>query len=180
MAQINQEFINQVKEVISNQPIPPQYDPTKWEEKRFNCYAYAMRICMDLSQYYNCTWPGFISEGAKNNYKDTKKSLLKHFKKDCESLGLKVLPTTISEEIQKNEYKIAVYLYKGRDFHFARQDSNGNWSEKDGWDNEIEILEKEEVTKDQGEYKSIVKWHKMGRGSLNISIITDSEVKGAL
>ena len=57
--------------------------------------------------------------------------------------------------ISKNEYKIAIYVKRGRDYHFARQDSNGNWSEKNGWWKKIEILEQEEVAKNQGEYEFI-------------------------
>jgi len=153
MAQIDQDFINEVKEVISNQPIAPDYNPSEWEGKRFNCYAYAMRICMDLSGYN--IWPGFISMGQENDLEDTKESVLEHFMEDCKCLGLKVSSTTISAKIQKNEYKIAVYVDEGEDFHFARQDSNGKWSEKNGWGKVIEILDEKDVPKDENGYKFI-------------------------
>ena len=153
MAQINQKFIKQVKQVVSNQPIPPEYNPVEWNGKRFNCYAYAMRICMNLSGYRIC--PGFISRGADNNYEATEESVLKLFMEDCECLGLKVLPTTISAIIRKNEYKIAIYVKEGDDFHFVRRDRNGKWSEKDGWGNGINLLKKKEIIKEHDGYKFI-------------------------
>ena len=153
MAQINQEFIEQVKQVVSNQPIPPKYNPMEWKDKRFNCYAYAMRICMNLSGYRIC--PGFISRGVNNDCKYTKESVLRLFMEDCECLGLKVLPTTKSARIRRNEYKIAVYVKKGYDFHFVRQDRHGKWSEKDGWWDEISLLKKKEIVKDHDGYKFV-------------------------
>ena len=153
MAQINQEFIEQVKEVVSKQPIKPKYNPNDWKDKHFNCYAYAMRICMNLSGYRIC--PGFISRGTNDDYEPTKESVLRLFMEDCECLGLKVLPTTISAIIRRNEYKIAVYVKKGYDFHFVRQNRNGKWSEKDGWWNGISLLKKKEIVKDHDGYKFI-------------------------
>lgn len=151
----NKKFINQVKKAVKNQPIPPIYNPSEWEEKDFNCYAYAMRVFMNLDFYGPFIGPGFISNGILNNYKSTKKCTLKYFKKDCEALGLKVLPTYLEEEINANEYKIAVYVNPGYDFHFARQDANGIWSEKDCWGGPIKTIEPEDVTKTEDGYEFI-------------------------
>lgn len=153
MAQ-HEEFINQVKEVVGNQPIPPIYNPEEWEGKSFNCYAYAMRIFMNLMYVGYSIEPGFISRGKANGCRYTKKYILDYFKKDCEALGLQVLPTNLEED-NENEYKIAVYVKPGRDFHFARQDSNGNWSEKNGWWDKIKTLKPEDVTKTYDGYKFI-------------------------
>lgn len=148
-----EEFINQVKELVSKQPIPPHYNLDEWTGKSFNCYAYAMRICMDLFAYdIN---PGFISRGKSNDYRCTEEYTLKYFKEDCKALGLQLLPTDLEEEINENEYKIAVYVKPGMDFHFARQDSNGEWSEKNGWRKPIEVLKTDDVTKNENGYEFI-------------------------
>ena len=156
MSTAYEEFINQVKKTIQEQPIPPKYNPDEWEDKKFNCYLYAMRACMNFNFFGYKIAPGFISEQIveyKPNF--NKEYVLRNLKKDCEILGLNIVPSKIDEPIGTNEYKIAVYVFEGRDYHFARQDSNGKWSEKDGWRKEIELLEDDEVAKDQGKYKFI-------------------------
>lgn len=149
-----EEFINQVKEIVGKQPIPPHYNLDEWTGKSFNCYAYAMRICMDLDDYDDII-PGFISRGKANDYCDTKECILKYFKEDCEALGLQLFPTDLEEKINENEYKIAVYVNTGYDFHFARQNSNGIWSEKDGWRGPIQVLKTDDVTKTEDRYEFI-------------------------
>lgn len=153
----HQEFINEVKKTIKNQPIPPHYNPKEWKNKNFNCYIYALRACMDFESPLRF-WiaPGFISRGENNDYRDTISYTLNYFKEDCEALGLKVLPSTLEEKIGKNEYKIAVYVKEGKDYHFVRQDSNGFWSEKRGWYKKIEIREEQEVVSNKYGYKFII------------------------
>jgi len=155
MTQTYEEFVDQIKKTIQKQPIPPNYAPDEWEDKNFNCYLYALRACMNFDYYGFWIAPGFISRKLENDYKNTKKFTLEYFKEDCEALGLQVLPTKVENPIGANEYKIAVYVKYGRDYHFARQDSNGKWSEKDGWNKEIEILKEEDVTKNQKGYNFI-------------------------
>lgn len=160
MTHVHEEIIKCIKEVVDSQPIPPHYNPNEWKGKNFNCYAYAMRICIDFceDELKKMVIPGFLS---KTNYQCTKRSIIKCFKNDCKVLGLKVNSSSISKPIKQNEYKIAVYIkegafYKRGDFHFARQDSNGKWTEKDGWwDDEISFLKEQDVTKEINRYKCI-------------------------
>lgn len=153
MSTTYEEFVNQVKKTILSQPIPPRYKPREWRGKKFNCYAYAIQACMNLSG--RDIWPGFIFNGKENDYQDTKDCVLDYFKKDCEALGLQAFPTTIKEKISKTEYKIAVYIKEGDDFHFARQDSNGKWSEKDGWTGRIRKIDEEYVDENIEGYEFI-------------------------
>ena len=146
-----QEFINRVKDVVSNADIPPRYKPDEWNDKGFNCYAYAMRICMDLRKWDDRIIPGFLSRGEDNDYVDTEGCLLKHFKEDCEVLGLELSPMTI-DEIIDDGYKIAVYISYD-DFHFARQDKNGQWSHKRGWARYVEILKEEDIPRKMKKYR---------------------------
>ena len=63
--------------------------------------------------------------------------------------------TTVENPVTENEYKIALYLDEGYDFHFARQDSSGIWSEKNGWNRGIRTLEEKDVTKKEDGYEFI-------------------------
>lgn len=149
-----QDFINHAKEVVNSQPFPPRYNPDDYKGKFFNCYAYALQLCMDCKNYQIS--PGFMSKHIKNSRFEipcTREYIIKNFQKDCEALGLQVLSSSISESIRANEYKIAVYFIEDFGFHFARQDSNGKWSEKPGWINEIRIVES--VTENEFGYKLI-------------------------
>jgi len=148
---VYEEFIQQVKDTISIQPIPPQYNPSEWRAKRFNCYAYALQACMNLTRYDIV--PGFIA--GYSDYIPTKECTLQYFKEDCEALGLEVVTSDLKEQVSANEYKIAVYLNEGRDFHFIRQDSDGKWSHKVGWKGDIEYLDQADLVKDQDGCKFI-------------------------
>jgi len=159
MAQTHQEIIRQIKKAIDNQSIPPHYNPSEWTGKNFNCYAYALRACFDFNEKIKKKGvfprPSFISSVQRDVFKITKKHTLEYLKKDCEALGLQLFPAELDEQIDDNEYKIAVYVKTGYDYHFARQDSDGNWSEKNGWDDGIEVLKKEDVVKSQCGYKFV-------------------------
>ena len=155
MTQMHKEFVNQIKETLHTQKIPPCFNIKEWRRKNFNCYAYAMRICLDLSEH-DYIWPGFISKGElENDYTDTKECVVQYFIDDCESLGLQVHPTTIAERIGPKEYKIAVYIKEGVDFHFVRQDIDGRWSEKNGWKEGIKIVRQKDIIKCRNGYEIV-------------------------
>lgn len=148
-----EDFINRAKEVINNQSIPPLYNPDDYNDLFLNCYAYALQLCMDCKD--RLISPGFMSKQITSRYDIpyTKEYIIESFIKDCELLNLQVLPSTISEPIRADEYKIAVYIIKNFSFHFARLDSNGKWSEKPGWQNKIKIVKS--VTENEFGYKLI-------------------------
>lgn len=148
------EFIDLIKKNVRSATIPPHYNPNEWNEKEFNCYAYALGICMNFDDFDRIV-PGFLSRGILNDYNDTKEETIQYFKYDCEILGYKVTETTLDEKIGKNGYKIAAYVSEYRDFHFVRQDSNGNWSEKRGWGGKIEIRKEEDIVKNSDKYEFI-------------------------
>lgn len=145
MKKITLEFLDFVKEIFSTRTIPPSFNPNEWKEKSFNCYAYCFDICTNLIGYR--TNPGFLVGLDSGDYNYNKESLINFFKQDCNELNLHVAETTMDEEISDNEYKIALYLNSKGGFHCARQDANGQWSDKDGWCGSIEILKKEDIIK---------------------------------
>lgn len=116
-----------IERCIDKTSFPPKYDPKKWEKKSFNCYLYALDACADFrKEWYECRIePGFLSRAEKNEYLYIKERTLQYFIEDCEELNLNISETTLDEKINKNEYKIAVYVENHRDYHFVRQDSDG-------------------------------------------------------
>ena len=150
-----QDFITRAKNIVNNQPIPPLYNPDDYDSLYFNCYAYALQLCMDCKDWYIS--PGFMSKQITSRYDIpyTKKYILESFKEDCELLGLQVFSSTILEPIRSDEYKIAIYIIENYGFHFARLDSNGKWSEKPGWLRENKIRIVESVTENKNGYKFI-------------------------
>ena len=149
MKKITQEFINHVKLLSSSRPISPVYNPNEWEGS-FNCYMYALNICSNFIGYR--TNPGFLQnneEYIKNEgiLSYNQENLIRFFKDDCNELKLNVAETTLNEKVKSNEYKIAIYLNSNGGYHFARQDSNGMWSEKNGWCGSIEVLKEEDIDK---------------------------------
>ena len=120
------KLIKKIKKFVRKASYPPSYNLSKWEEKSFNCYIYALDLCANINLDGYCIAPGFFSRGQENDYDGTEENTIKYFKDDCEVLNLNVLETAIDEKIAKKEYKIALYVSKnGDDFHFVRQDSNG-------------------------------------------------------
>lgn len=139
-----------IEKILKTTNYPPKYNPDKWRKKKFNCYMYALDICMNFSKYRpTCRIaPGFLSRGEKNDYNDTREETIQYLIEDCKVLNLNIAETTMEEKIKENEYKIAVYVKKYCDYHFIRQDSNGNWSEKDGWSGDIRIVNNEDICKE--------------------------------
>lgn len=156
---MDKELIKICKNAAEIASIPPKFNPDEWKGKEFNCYAYALRICVDFKSYYNREIvPGFLSIGKNESYRDGPEAIVKLFKQDCQVLNLQVTETNLNEPTNENEYKVAVYACicrNYRDFHFIRQDSNGNWSHKRGWLNPIETYMEEDILKNFGIYEFV-------------------------
>ncbi len=109
--------------------------------KDYNCYAYALglRIIDDYPfladnglSIYN---PGTISSLKRTEYDET--NLIDALLADCDLLGIECRETNVDSKIDKGMAKIAVYIesddtYQDRDFHFARLNKNGIWSNMEG------------------------------------------------
>ena len=148
------KFIANVKETIKKQPIPPDYNQSEWKGLGVNCYLYAMRARMDFSDISGSfVRPGFLAEKEKNEYKYEKKFVLENFRADCKALDLNVCLSSLEEHTGEGEYKIAVYVAEDYDFHFRRQNSNGEWSEVNGWYGQMRCIKPESITQDDDDYK---------------------------
>ena len=77
-------------------------------------------------------------------------------------VGLKIEESSLSEKMDKNQWKIAYFIqddiFRGRDLHFMIQESDGTWTSKLGTSSEVEVYNKlPKVYKDGYELAGIYK-----------------------
>ena len=125
----------------------PAREKEKYSElhaKSVNCFGHA---CFNLSnddlkqmdkympelKYF---FRNFNSCGIRNYFSEAQNRI--------ENVGLKIERSSLSEHVQKNQWKIAYYLmhdeFLGNDVHFMLQDRNGKWYSKTGSNAEIEVF----------------------------------------
>ncbi|MNI43709.1 hypothetical protein D3C73_980490 [compost metagenome] len=116
------------------------YNPTYWNDPanvyRANCYGYMLnRIANDTS---NPNAGYLFQPGYKtgNYYTSlTKSAIISAVVSDMSQLGRTIRSSTYSETPGSNEYKVALVIAPGVDYHWYRQDSDGGWSHKPGLTN---------------------------------------------
>ena len=109
-----------------------------------NCFGHA---CFNLSnrslkkldlQELIDFFRNFQSVGSCNFFKEAKNRI--------KQVGLQIEESSLSESIQKNQWKIAYYvendIFSGNDLHFMIQGKDGKWIGKIGTNPKIEIYEK--------------------------------------
>ena len=100
-----------------------------------NCYSYSMNEKIPLGWRTDKLQPGDLSGGKYD--KQECSTIIQHVKEDYINKDIKEVK--LNDNIECNRYKIALVLSNnsdGFDYHFYRQDLNGNWSHKAG-DNPI-------------------------------------------
>lgn len=128
-----------IRKELENKSSVPTYEPQKWKALLgkpiyTNCYAYALDLIIpDPKQ--EIFIPGCI--GDYSSEKVLWSDVTGNVKKDLDFLGIQYREDD-SSPLQPNEYRIALYyIPRLHDmplpFHMARQDKNGEWSEKTGW-----------------------------------------------
>lgn len=137
------DFINRARNTIHKQSIPPVYNPEEWKGKKFNCYAYALQMNMHIESMK--LGIGFTTGILYGREKYTVQFVLEQFLIDCENLKLNCTQIQIDDEIDENEYKVALYVWENFSYHLKRQDIDGNWSEKRGWLEPISKVKKEDL-----------------------------------
>lgn len=147
------EKIAEIRQTLQAKTSVPIFEPQKWKINNTpiftNCYAY----CLDLNVSDPNTSifiPGSISNEYAEKYIYSLDTLLQNIKNDLQFLGISYRDNT--GLLQAGEYRIGIYtdyIYPNSPIsvHFVRQDSDGKWSEKFGWDGfvfrEIETISDE-------------------------------------
>lgn len=105
-----------------------------------NCYAYALGL--DVPEYKICSGayqPGTISESSNIRSSEyfSKLDLLWGLKQDLELLNISYTEVDYDTKAKEDEWKIALLLekYYGDfiDFHFLRENNDGIWFHKNGF-----------------------------------------------
>lgn len=123
----------------------PKYNPSKYNKTRkiresHNCMAYAFDYIelpnKDLCDESKCNvpfhQPGYASGYPKWDKVRTKRcpELVARLRGDIPEL---IIPVTFEQKCPKNFSKKAVIKTpNNKDYHFVREDNNGNWSHKPG------------------------------------------------
>lgn len=147
---INREILNLYKKYLQlllkyQEAIPCLENDIKL--KNVSCYLYALGL--NIPTIFKNTYesllpwqfgadPGEISgyDAFIDGWTDTE--LLDRLYADLDTLEIKAYRSTVNAPNKHNGYKIACFLDKdGKDFHFARQNQDGIWSQKIGFDNRI-------------------------------------------
>jgi len=100
-----------------------------------NCYSYSLNNQIPMGWRTDKLQPGDLSGGKYSE--QTCKSIIQHVREDY--MNKDIREVGLNDNIECNRYKIALVLSNNSDsfdYHFYRQDLNGNWSHKAG-DNPI-------------------------------------------
>ena len=128
----------------------PEYEEGRYKGN-INCYFYALDLSLPyvFSESFEritnlpfCTNLGEISAlkyFRKNFIVPTASNLLDYVYTDLDTLKIKAYDSAINLPIRHNGYKIAIFMEnnKRKDYHFARQNSDGSWSSKIGYEEVI-------------------------------------------
>lgn len=128
------EKIKLIRESISQNNYPLQFKSMSLYESS-NCYSYAIgskyvedknadEYIYNLGCMAGLKWP--------RNSKEAENAFIE----DMKVLGIQVKKSFFMQPLQKDEWKVALFFqfWGGlfRDFHFARQDADGEWSHQEG------------------------------------------------
>ncbi len=137
--------IQLIRECINKNRYPLKYE---WRNcyQESNCYAYAIGSSYIEDRHskeyiYNL---GSVSNYAPPNSKEEAEEA---FVADMQVLGIRVRKSNLEEKMKEGEWKVVLffdcyYFYNipFRDFHFARQNIDGNWSHKEFIEGPVRVL----------------------------------------
>ncbi len=111
-----------------------------------NCYSYALDLSYPhifhnlFKRFYGDGYGflfniGFTTGNRKIDFSTL--GLYETFLRDCNNLGIEVFPSGLNINSENGGYKIALFGSREgwpKDFHFIRENSDGTWSHKLGYD----------------------------------------------
>lgn len=131
MGKIHQNIGNKILPVGGYEK---DYAPTYWNNNklRANCYTYALNYLATTNR--DSQQPGYASGKMITRETISKTNIINAVKKDVNYIS-KVKGFRTAGEKEKpghREYKVALVIAPGKDYHWYRQDSDGYWSHKRG------------------------------------------------
>ena len=130
----------------------PDYNGGMWPYKN-NCYYYALNLRepkMFQDIYTEIFYEGFYNRlgeigGKPLPRRFTEKEILEGLYADLDALKIRSYESGLNKENNNGGYKIALYMRDKDvigipDFHFIRQNSDGTWSEKNGYNDGIHVV----------------------------------------
>ena len=143
-------IIIKIQNILSKTHHVPVFEPFKWRKLfnntiHANCYAYALNMNIP-DKNEEVFIPGCISNKNAAELRTTH-DIVNAVIKDLDFLGIKYRIADNSTVCNSKEYRIAIYSAPSvpkcpLNFHFARQDCNGEWSEKKGWTGDVQKIGK--------------------------------------
>lgn len=137
--------IEQIRNSLKNNKYPLKYD-FSIAYKKGNCYSYAIGSSYEEESFLFSEEEYIYNLGCISNSPPatTIEEAEKNFIRDMQKLEVLVRKSYLREPIHKDEWKVVLF-YEDRfidsyDFHFARQDEDGNWSHKEFINGPIQVL----------------------------------------
>lgn len=128
-----------IKKAVENNTYPPAFSAKEWRNVKANCYSYVLDI--PISDFFGKKiWiPGVMSGFNTEELIWSSLHLIDCVKSDLDFLGFNYRKDD-GTALKETEYRIAMYILPSlhdcpHDFHFVRQDSDGEWSERNGYQN---------------------------------------------
>ncbi len=120
---------------------PFEFSLDEWQKeaviKNTNCYRYAFNIPWEDDDQRIMSFLGW-SFGKLYEHVSGQQGFSR-FEIDLKRMGFSYNETEDEKSVPEKGYKIALYIYEG-DFHFARQNVDGRWSEKNGFGAPVQLL----------------------------------------
>lgn len=120
---------------------PFEFTMNSWETEEIventNCYRYAFDLAWREDDQRVMAFLGW-SYGKMYEHATGEKGFSR-FEIDLKRMGFDYRIIDDEKTIPEKGYKIALYIYES-DFHFARQNADGRWSEKVGFGGPVQLL----------------------------------------
>jgi hypothetical protein len=133
------EYLKLLSQIGTNQPV---YKENTHNAQLCNSYCYALdfncpKIFDDI--YKNVKFESFehyIGFLSYNNYTTNCEQVIRNLYEDLECLNIQFYNSNIEKQVKHGGYKIALFNWKGN-YQLTRQNVDGTWSEKIGYDNKV-------------------------------------------
>jgi len=129
------EYLKQIIKLGTNSPI---YERGNNKYDGCNCYMYALGLTekrLFATIYREVAGKDFFYNAGFTTFRGPthlKKQFLEYIKEDFQTLGISSYSSSIEAPLQNNGFKISLF-FSDTDFHLARQNIDGTWTEKIGY-----------------------------------------------